>query len=161
MPLARLDDALLLPVVRPEIDRRMAKVRQIHGSHAGSGETRGRLVAAIGELGAQLAELESLALRGRARSRELGLLLADHRDAAACIRQMDDIDRGILAVSARSIAGFLIQSVIHGITGEGEKQAVPQEIVSRSTAMYEGIAESAAWQRGLLERSAVILGHSA
>jgi hypothetical protein len=161
MPLARLDDALLLPVVRPEIDRRMAKVRQIHGSHAGSGETRGKLVAAIGELGAQLAELESLALRGRARSRELGLLLADHRDAAACIRQMDDIDRGILAVSARSIAGFLIQSVIHGITGEGEKQAVPQEIVSRSTAMYEGIAESAAWQRGLLERSAVILGHSA
>jgi len=157
MPLARLEDALALPVIRQEIDRRMTKVRQIHEAQAGSGEARHRLVAAVGELGRQLGELESLALRGRTRSRELGGLLAGRRDPAACVREMDEIDQGILAVSARSIAGFLIQSVIHGIMGEGERKSDPKEIVSRSEAMYAGIAESAAWQRGLLERSVAIL----
>jgi hypothetical protein len=153
MPYAPLQDALALPVVRPEIERRMTKVRQIHEAQAGDRETRGRLIGAIGELRRQLAELESLAERGRERSRELGALLADRRDAGACLRAMDEIDEGILAVSARSIAGFLIQSVIHGITGEGEREADPKEIVSRSEAMYAGIAESASWQRGLLARA--------
>ena len=138
----------------------MSRVRKIHEAQAGSGETRGRLVGAIGELSEQLAELEALALRGRARSRELGTLLADHRDAGACIRDMDEIDQGILAVSARSIAGFLIQSVIHGIMGEGERETDPEEVVSRSEAMYAGIADSAAWQRGLLERAVATLGRS-
>jgi hypothetical protein len=158
MPPATLEDALALPVVRPEIDRRMRKVREIHQAQAGSGDARARLEAAIGELGGQLADLEALARKGRARSRELGTLLRDRRDVGACIRAMDEIDRGILSVSARSIAGFLIQSVIHGITGEGEREADPKEIVARSEAMYAGIAESAAWQRGLLERAAEALG---
>ncbi|MGA2640686.1 MAG: 6-hydroxymethylpterin diphosphokinase MptE-like protein [Spirochaetia bacterium] len=157
MPLARLEDALELPVVRPEIDRRMSKVRQIHEAEAGSGEARESLVGAIAELGSQLSELEALALRGRARSRELGALIADHRDAAACIADMDEIDHGILALSARSIAGFLIQSVIHGIIGEGDRRADPRDVVTRSESMYEGIADSAAWQRGLLQRASAML----
>ena len=154
MPYAPLEDALALPVVRPEIDRRMMKVRQIHEAQTGSREAHGRLIGAIGELGGHLADLEALAVRGREHSRELGALLADRRDAGACLRAMDEIDQGILAVSARSIAGFLIQSIIHGIVGEGEREAEAKEIVSRSKAMYGGIVESASWQRALLERAA-------
>ena len=157
MPPAALEDALALPVVRPEIDRRMRKVREIHDAQAGSEDARGRLAGAIGVLGRQLGDLEALALKGSARSRELGTLLKNRRDPGACIRAMDAIDRGILSVSARSIAGFLIQSIIHGITGEGEREADPAEIVARSEAMYAGIAESAAWQKGLLERAAASL----
>jgi hypothetical protein len=157
MPYAPLEEALRLPVVRPEIERRMAKVRQIHDAQADSGEARGRLINAIDDLGQQLASLEALAIRGRERSRELGALLADGRDAGECLAAMDEIDEAILALSARSIAGFLIQSVIHGIVGEGEKQSAPSEIVSRSQAMYAGIVESASWQRGLLEQAAAAL----
>jgi hypothetical protein len=161
MPLARLDDALALPVVRREIDRRMKRVRQIHEAEAATGETREQLAAALGTLESQLGELETQALRGRSLSRELGRLLAAHRDTSACLAEMDGIDRAILAVSARSIAGFLIQSVIHGITGEGDKAAGSEEVVRRSEAIYAGIAESAAWQRGLIGRSSTLLGHSA
>ena len=157
---ATVEDVLALPVVRPEIDRRMRKVREIHEAQDGSGDARAKLEAAIGELGGQLADLEALALGGRARSRELGALLHDHREVGTCITAMDEIDRGILSVAARSIAGFLIQSVIHGITGEGEREAEPKEIVARSEAMYAGIAESAAWQRTLLERAAASLGEA-
>jgi len=165
MPLARLDDVCALPIVRPEIDRRMSKVRQLHEAQTGSEGSRERLIRAIGELGTQLGQVEDLAVRGRARSRDLGVLLADQSaagggfgEAAACIADMDEIDRGILAVSARSIAGFLIQSVIHGIMGEGDRKTDPQDVVARSEAMYAGIADSAAWQRGLLERASVMLG---
>ena len=97
MPPATLAEALALPVVRPEIDRRMKKVREIHDAQAGSGDTRGRLGAAIAALGGELADLEALALKGRARSRELGILLGDRRDPGACLRAMDEIDQGILA----------------------------------------------------------------
>ncbi len=166
LPLARLEDACALPVVRPEIDRRMSRVRQLYESQAGLEETRKTLIRAIGQLGTQLAQLEDLAARGRARSQDLGVLLADQgaavpggfgADAAACIAEMDEIDTAILAVSARNIAGFLIQSVIHGITGEGDRETDVKDVVARGEAIYTGIADSAAWQRGLLERAAGML----
>ena len=66
-PAATVEDVLALPVVRPEIDRRMRKVREIHEAQDGSGDARAKLEAAIGELGGQLADLEALALgAGRA-----------------------------------------------------------------------------------------------
>jgi hypothetical protein len=65
---------------------------------------------------------------------------------------LNEVDHSILEVSARNIAGFLIQSIIHGISGEGERASTPEEIVARSAAMYEGIAGSAEWQRRLLNR---------
>jgi hypothetical protein len=153
MPLARLEDALSLPRVRPEIETRMMHVRRIHESTSGSGEAVQELIAVIGELAEQLSELEKLSTRGRARSRDLGLLLGSHRDTGECLKDMDEIDQGILAVSARNIAGFLIQSVIHDIVGEGESLPESNVIVARSEAMYAGIAESAAWQRKLLLRA--------
>jgi hypothetical protein len=153
MPLATLPDALTLPRVRPEIDRRMGRVRQIHQGGSGPGETREQLTTVIGELAEQLAELENLSIRGRSVSRELGLLLESHSDAGECLKVLDAIDAGILALSARSIAGFLIQSVIHDIVGEGESTMGSRAIVARSEAMYGGIAESASWQRKLLVRA--------
>ncbi len=158
MGLARVEEALALPVLRPEIDRRMERVRQIHDS--GPGDSGEALRATVGELSAQLAELESLAQRGRALSAQLAGLVSAHANPAACLREMDEIDQGILAVSARNLAGFLIQSVIHGITGQGEKASEPDEVVARSQAMYAGIADSAAWQNGLLRHAMDALGGS-
>jgi hypothetical protein len=160
MHFARVEDAVALPVVRPEIDRRMARVRQIHESKAGAADTRGKLVTAIGEVGQQLAELEKLALRGTVLSRRLGAVLAEGSDAGPCLSEMDGIDAGILSVSARSIAGFLIQSVIHGIMGRGGNGGTPAEVVAHSEAIYDGIAGSAAWQRSLLGRAADSLGEA-
>jgi hypothetical protein len=160
MTLARLQDACTLPIVRPEIDRRMSKIRQLHQERSSSEEARVKLAHSLGELGSQLAQLESFAVRGQACSRDLGVLLAKDGDTTACIAELDEIDRRILTVSARNIAGFLIQSVIHGITGEGDREASPKDVISRSETMYAGIADSAAWQRKLLERAAAVLQYS-
>jgi hypothetical protein len=154
MPPVALDQALALPVVRPRIDHAMEDVRRIHDTDSGRSTTRRKLKSALGALARQLSELEALASRGVTASRELASLLEAHRDTSRCVEELDRIDRAILGVSARSIAGFLVQSVIHGITGEGDKAPSPQEVAARSLAIYSGIAESSRWQRALLERAA-------
>ena len=157
MPLAPLEEALALPVVRHGIDRRMEEVRRIHDSDADRSSTRQKLRAALQELARQLSELEALGNRGRSLSRRLASLLKERRDTAACLEELDRIDQAILAISARSIAGFLVQSVIHGIVGEGEKEPAPEEVAARSEAVYAGIADSSQWQKGLIERGAARL----
>jgi len=153
MPLAAPEEVLALPVVRPEIAERMAAVRGLGPDPATRERLARGLSVAVEQLGSQLERLQSLAQQGLSLSRTLGQILADRGDPRPCLQELNEIDSSILEVSARNIAGFLIQSIIHGISGEGDRQSTPEEIVARSAAMYEGIAGSAEWQRKLLSRA--------
>lgn len=153
MPLATLEEVLDLPVVRPEIERLMKNVRGMGPDSATREQLAHRLSTAVEQLGLQLERLRSLALHGLALSRTLGRILAGRGDPRACLRELDEVDRSILEVSARNIAGFLIQSIIHGIAGEGDRKSTSEEIVARSAGIYEGIAGSAEWQKRLLNRA--------
>lgn len=153
MPLATLEEVLDLPVVRPEIARQMERVRGMRPDSAARERLAYRLSAAVEQLVSQLERLRSLALHGLALSRTLGRIIAGRGDPSPCLRELDEVDRSILEVSARNIAGFLIQSIIHGISGEGDRKSTPEEIVARSAAIYEGIAGSAEWQQRLLSRA--------
>jgi hypothetical protein len=157
MRLAAISDVLSLPVIRPEIDRRMEEVRGRHREDAALHRSADSLHSGLQEIVRQLDALEGLSRRGLALSRELGAVLARRGDPVPCVEALDGVDRGILECSARTVAGFLIQSVIHGIAGEGERKATAAEIVARSVAMYEGIAESARWQRDLLGKAGTFL----
>ncbi len=153
MPLAAIEEVCGLPVVRPEIAERMKSVRGMRPDPATRERLAHRLSTAVEHLGSQLERLHSTALRGLELSRTLGRIIAGRGDPGPCLRELDEVDRGILEVSARNIAGFLIQSIIHGISGEGDRASSPEEIVARSTAIYEGIAGSAEWQKKLLGRA--------
>ena len=153
MPLAGLDEVLALPVVRPDIMKRMDKARGLGSDAAARRQLAVRLSTAVEHLVSQLERLQSLAQKGLALSRTLGQIIAVGGDPGRCLQELNEVDHSILEVSARNIAGFLIQSIIHGISGEGERASTPEEIVARSAAMYEGIAGSAEWQRRLLNRA--------
>jgi len=153
MPLAALEEVLALPVVRPEIVERMDRVRSLGADAATRRHLARELSRAVEQLGSQLERLQSLALRGLTLSRTLAQVIAGGGDPSPCLQELNEVDSSILEVSARNIAGFLIQSIIHGISGEGERTSTPEEIVARSAAMYEGIAGSAQWQRTLLRRA--------
>jgi hypothetical protein len=153
MLLTGIDRLLALPVIRPEIDARMRAVRRLAEDPASREHAAARLRKGIARLLDDLDSLAEISRRGLALSRELGGLIARGGDPGACLRELDMVDVRILDVSARNVAGFLIQSVIHGIAGHGESAVAPQEVVSRSASMYEGIAESAGWQKALLARS--------
>jgi hypothetical protein len=153
MPLAPLEEVLALPVLRPEIEQRMSRAGRLRPDQAARERLARRLSTAIEQLGAQLERLQSLALRGLTLSQTLGRIVAGRGNPGPCLQELDEVDRSILEVSARNIAGFLIQSIIHGISGEGDRKSTPAEIVARSAAMYEGIAGSAEWQKKLLRRA--------
>jgi hypothetical protein len=161
MPLARIDEVLALPLRREEIDRRMGGVRQMHTSRERAALDGQRLRAALKELQSQLAEMESLALQGVDLSRRLRGIVGSSGDPDSCLRAMDQIDAKILSLSARNIAGFLIQSVIHGISDQGDRAVSADEVVFRSTSIYQGIADSAGLQRSLLARSGSVLSEVA
>jgi hypothetical protein len=154
MPLAALEDVLELPVVRTEIAARMERVRGVRPDPATRERLARGLSAAVDQLGSQLERLQSLALQGLALSRTLGRIIAGRQDPGPCLQELNEVDRRILEISARNIAGFLIQSIIHGISGQGDRTSTPEEIVARSASIYEGIASSAEWQKTLLGRAA-------
>ena len=154
MRLVGMDRLLALPVIRPEIDARMEAVRALGESAARSrDEAAARLRQGIAGLIEELDALAELSLRGLALSGRLADVLGSAGDPRPLLQELDDVDRRILDVSARNIAGFLIQSVIHAVSGQGEKGSRPEDVVARGASMYEGIAESAGWQKGLLARS--------
>jgi hypothetical protein len=154
MPYASLEEALALPVIRPAIDERMRGVLEIHRSGGRTAASPEMLASALRDLARQLAELEALCLRGSARSRDLRDRVKAKRDSRDCVKDLDRIDAGILAISARSVAGFLVQTIIHGITAEGDREMGPEAVAARSESVYEAIRESAAWQKRLIERAA-------
>ena len=138
--------------------------RHAHGGAQGEADGRSptvedelRLHAALKELVSQLAEMESFALQGVDLTRKLRGIVGVNGDPETCLREMDEIDGRILSLSARNIAGFLIQSVIHGISDQGGRTVSADEVVRRSAAIYQGIADSAGLQRSLIARSASAL----
>jgi len=153
MPLARIEDLLALPDIRPEIDARKEREKNARAAEDRSGERRRALQALLGDLRARLDELALLAEKAVRTNDALCGALRDGADAAGLVRELESLDTRILEISERSIAGFLVQPVIHGITARGEKKATREEILADSAALYEGIRESASWQRDLFGRA--------
>jgi hypothetical protein len=157
MGLVSVEEAMELPVVRKEIRGRMDKVKGMFREASQEKAGASALKESIGELIDGLQRLGQAATRGVALSQELSEALRRLGDTGPCLRALNDVDRDILEISARKVAGFLIQSIIHGISGEGDVKSTAEETVARGAKVYEGIAESADWQKKLLRRALPLL----
>ena len=100
-----------------------------------------------------LGELEALSARALEANQALGSVLPDREAAAELLSELDGIDRRILAVSQRSITGFLMQSDIHRIGDRGEGKVSQNETLSDGAALYRGIMESALWQKEIIRKA--------
>jgi hypothetical protein len=157
MRVSPVEEALGLPRIRPEVDRRLERARAIHRDTARDARLLQALADAVADIGSQMEALESLGTRGAALCGELEAAVAAGADPRPLIAALDDVDARILSLPARGVAGFLLQSIIHEITGQGEAPADPREAVARSKAVYAEMAESTAWQKDLLRRAAEAL----
>ena len=153
MQVAGLDEVMALPVIRPEIDRRMEKVAGIRLARPLRRRAERGMKERIDRLLKDLDVLKKLSERGISLSQGLADAIARRGDRAPCLRALDEIDSSILEVSTRNIAGFLLQSIIHGISGEGDRKTSAEEVVARGLAIYQGIFESAGWQKKMLSRA--------
>ena len=100
-----------------------------------------------------------LADEGVAASGRLGRAMERGADPGAAIAALDGVDRRILSLSSRSIAGFLLQGLIRGIEDDAASRSGAADwraVVTAGADLYRGIAESARFQAGLLRRARLV-----
>ncbi len=157
MPFVEASRLLSLPVVRPKIDGILEREKRSAEADGGRGARLEALREALEDLRERLGELAELAAEARRKNAALGTAIEEGRDPSGILAELDSLDERILGISERSIAGFLVQSMIHRITAKGETKAPVAEVLADGRELYEGIEESACWQRRLVDRSLAIL----
>jgi len=133
-PLAEL---LELPVRRAAIDERLA------GLAAAGGAAHEALAPAARRVLENLAE-DLRALEGLARR---GLQLAGRRELAG----LEEVDRQILRLASRQVAGFLFQPLIRKALGGASGSY--REVLELSAELYRELADSAGYQAALIRRA--------
>jgi hypothetical protein len=146
-----------LPVIRPGIE---AAKRGLEARlDADAQRTPPRLAAlraAIAELCGALEGIARLADAGVAANGRLARVLERGADPGSILAELDRVDRRIMDASSTSIAGFLVQGLIRGIERDATRRtgaAGWRTVVATGTDLYRGIAESARFQAGLLDRA--------
>jgi hypothetical protein len=157
MPLADVQDTLRLPRVRDEIEARMRKEREGAALETSAAGRAPHLRRALRELLRGLDELQTLARRALAANEALGKALRPGKESrktsGRLLAELDEVDARILSISERGIAGFLLQSLIHGIEGKGDRTASREEALADGAALYRGILDSASWQKGIIGKA--------
>jgi hypothetical protein len=158
IPLVPLEEALSLPPVRAEIETRLEAARRGAAQPPGGGEAAERRAARLREavtgLVEGLRELERLGAEGLSATAALARALSKRTDTSAALGRLEGVDRRILELSSRSIAGFLIQPLIHRIVGSRPRGAGAAAVLAASREIYEGVRESSRFQAAVLGRAA-------
>jgi len=159
MPKADVGEILKLPVIRPEIELRLEQARRtVSELAAARGDAVSILDRALSGLVSGLGELGAVAEQALSLTRELSRRVSRGKTYASLLSRLDGLDRRILELSSRNIAGFLMQGLIHKIMGNESKKSDEKQIVSVSEEMYRGIAESARFHCTILSRAKYGLG---
>jgi hypothetical protein len=140
-----LVELLQLPLRRAEIEERLARVRsrQAGAQPDEVGQAAARRV--LEELARDLGRLEELARRG--------LQLAGGAQPAGGLAAagLEEVDRQILGLASRQVAGFLFQPLIRKVLGGSAGSY--REALELSAELYRELADSAGYQAGLIRRA--------
>ncbi|MCX7032017.1 MAG: DUF115 domain-containing protein [Spirochaetes bacterium] len=161
MPPVPPETLLDLPPIRSDIEaaKRGLETRLDAAQPPGPPPRLGALQAEIVELCGALDGIARLADEGVTASGRLARAMERGADPRTSLEALDNVDRRILEVSSRSIAGFLVQGLIRGIEADAAQRTGAADwktVVATSTDLYRGIGESARFQAGLLGRARLV-----
>jgi hypothetical protein len=140
----KLGELLELPLRRAEIEQRLALARARRPEDAAGPRSRRKARRLLEELAEDLRHLERLARRGL----ELARGPAPAPEAKA---ELEEVDRQILGLASRQVAGFLFQPLIRKVLGSAA--ASYREALELSAELYGELADSAGYQAGLIRRT--------
>ncbi len=140
-----LSELLELPVRRARIEERLAGLRTgaLDPGAALGGEVGPRARQTLQELSRDLGRLEELGRRG--------LRLVELAKGGGGQKELEEVDRQILGLASRQVAGFLFQPLIRKVLGG--KAGSYREALELSAELYRELADSAGYQAGLLRRA--------
>jgi hypothetical protein len=137
------ESLLDLPPIRPGIEaaKRGLEAR-MDAARRATPPALGAVRATIEELCGALEGIARLADEGVAASGRLARAMERSADPRASLAALEGIDRRILEASSRSIAGFLLQGLIHGIEKDAAGRTGAADwrtVVATSADLYRGI----------------------
>jgi len=140
-----LSELLELPVRRPQIEERLAALRggALDPGAALGGDVGPRARETLQELSRDLGRLEELGRRG--------LQLVGLAEGGGGQSKLEEVDRQILGLASRQVAGFLFQPLIRKVLGGSPGSY--REALELSAELYRELAASAGYQAGLLRRA--------
>jgi hypothetical protein len=144
------DSLLELPPARDRIDEALARAREWAKTAPLAAPEAERAWQAMRGLRAELERIgglagEALALCSRAR-------VPEERTRSRALARLDALDRQILNLSSRQVAGFLFQPLIQKIL-DGAAPAGGMEGLALSEQLYAELGDSARYQAGLIARA--------
>ncbi len=152
MPYYESSNLLNLPVIRPELDSRMIRIRAMAKPDVRAGEKKERLLTALKRLAGDLKELEKITLTGLEECSRLRSQLRENRDVEQTLKRMHNLDSRILELSSRQIAGFLLQPLIEKIGRRNSNQPAAGDVIDITQSLYEELLNSAKYHIQLLSR---------
>jgi hypothetical protein len=138
-----------LPPVRGQIDEALRELDN-RGKQMVRGMRRGRrgerVIRSMRDLAGELSRLEDLAAGGAA-------LAASGGPASELVPALAEVDRRIMALASRQIAGFLFQPLIHEILDNPAGGGDFEKVLQTSRNLYRNMVASASYHRKLLEKN--------
>ncbi|MDR1932509.1 MAG: DUF115 domain-containing protein [Spirochaetales bacterium] len=143
---ADIDSVLALPERRSEIDSVLASAR----AYAAPPANARRFQAALDTLLEELTRLEALCAEGLRRT--AAILRRGSSASPAALAALTDIDRKILGLEYRDIAGFLLADTLQSIAAQ-EAKADMRTALSNAEKIYAALKESARYHREILQKA--------
>ncbi|MBN2738946.1 MAG: motility associated factor glycosyltransferase family protein [Spirochaetales bacterium] len=142
IPVCNIDQILKKPSARPEIDEQLRQIRKLGYSPELTASNILTLKNQLHKLLSDLENLKSLARKAVKTTIQAKAALTLKGIPPHFLQQLDNIDKEIVGISSRNIAGFLLQEVIQRIMNTSpEKNA--GAVLANSREIYGDIEKSA------------------
>jgi hypothetical protein len=140
----KMKELLRLPPVRDRID---SALRDLHrmGRRMIKEQRTDRVIQSMRSLADELKQLQEVAESGVA-------LCSSNRPAGEMVPALAEVDRKIMALASRQIAGFLFQPLIHEILDNPEGGGNFNQVLATSQNLYRDLGASASYHGKLLEQ---------
>jgi hypothetical protein len=141
-------ELLRLPPVRKQIDAALRDLRKRGRQMVDQmveEQRTDRVVRSMRDLADELEQLQELAAGGAA-------LSSSDRPASELVPALAEVDRQIMALASRQIAGFLFQPLIHDILDNPQGGGDFKEVLTTSQNLYRNLKASAAYHGRLLDK---------
>ncbi len=130
----------------------MIRIRAMAKPDIRAGEKKERLLTALKRLAGDLKELEKITLTGLEECSRLRSQLREKRDVEQTLSTMHNLDKRILQLSSRQIAGFLLQPLIEKISRRNSNQPAAGDVIDITQSLYEELLSSAKYHILALSR---------
>ncbi len=164
MPYINISRLLNLPPIREEIDSRIKRAKKIISSHEKENINQKHyalsIFQALEELQADLKQLVVLADQGLNICRSLGSSPIPGRAVDHAFKELNKLDKRILKLSSRQVAGFLFQSLIQKILKSADGKKSLTEVLKTTGNIYRELKQSSRYHIDLINRSLTRLNYS-